>query len=77
MIYFIIFMILLFDFVVFKMASNCSRWEEEYYLKEEKNESSLKRKDLVLSLLYRYNYITNEEYHNALNLVELLNILYH
>ena len=37
------------------------------YLKEEKNESSLKRKDLVLSLLYRYNYITNEEYHNALN----------
>lgn len=36
MIYFIIFMILLFDFVVFKMASNCSRWEEEYYLKEEK-----------------------------------------
>ena len=37
------------------------------YLKEENNESSLKRKDLVLSLLYRYNYITNEEYHNALN----------
>ena len=37
------------------------------YLKEEKNESSLKRKDLVLSLLYKYNYITNEEYHNALN----------
>lgn len=37
------------------------------YLKEEKNESSLKRKDLVLSLLYRYKYITNEEYHNALN----------
>lgn len=37
------------------------------YLKEEKNESSLKRKDLVLSLLYKYNYITNEEYHNAIN----------
>ena len=37
------------------------------YLKEEKNESSLKRKNLVLSLLYKYNYITNEEYHNALN----------
>ena len=31
MIYFIIFVISLF-----KMASNCSRWEEEYYLKEEK-----------------------------------------
>ena len=37
------------------------------YLKEENNESSLKRKDLVLSLLYKYNYITNKEYSNALN----------
>ena len=37
------------------------------YLKEEDNHSSLKRKDLVLSLLNKYNYISNQEYNDALN----------
>ena len=66
MIYFIIFMILLFDFVVFKMASNCSRWEEEYYLKEEKkNNFTIGIEDDVTNLSLKVDsnfHLDNENY---------------
>lgn len=34
MVYLIVFSILIFDFVVIRMASRCSRIEEEMYLKK-------------------------------------------
>lgn len=37
------------------------------YINEKDNTSSLARKDLVLKLLYKYNYIDNNQYKDALN----------
>ena len=37
------------------------------YLNEEDNKSSLKRKDLILKLLYKYNYLNYEEYNTSLD----------